>query len=133
MRIKTHTLRTIPMSYSKIAAGVAVEIEEGFYELDVNELITGGRSGFSAYEVDGDSGLDYIPHGCIIFVDSGAMPREGQPVGVLINERVCVKKFSHSRRGLYLISVNDKYKPVEIKSQDAFRILGVVRSHLTVL
>ncbi len=130
MRLNTHSTRTIPMAQTKIAAGIAVEIADEHYPLDVNELITGGRDGFAAYEVTGDSGADEIPHGCMVFVDTTAAPKQGQPIAVLLNGLTCVKKFSNSGRGLYLISANTAYRPVEIKPQDSFRVLGVVKSHL---
>lgn len=130
MRLTTHSTKTIPMSHAKIAAGIAVEIADEHFQLDVAELITGGRDGFGAAEVTGDSGADNIPHGCIVFFDTTAAPKHGDAIAVLVNGKTCVKLFSHSRRGLYLISANTAYQPVEIAPQDSFRILGVVKSHL---
>lgn len=122
----------IPMAMYRISAGYGADAIEGQHLLDINEMITGGREGFVAYEVTGDSMVDRIQPGNIIFVDTWAQPSNGQIVAAFINGLVCVKVFQRSRRGLYLVSSNAAYKPKEIHATDAFHVLGVIRGNLAV-
>lgn len=132
MNIAPQTKHPMPLAMSLIAAGPAVEIGEDYQLLDINALITGGREGFGAYELTGDSADPDIRHGNIIFVEFTAEPRNGQFVAATVNGLTCVKEFQHTQRGLYLISKNKSYPPRHINATDSFEILGVVRGHLAV-
>lgn len=122
--------RTVPIADSFIAAGAAVEIGDAHTLLDVNALITRGRDGFIAFEVTGDSMIDQIRPGNIIFVDTWAEARNGDVIAATVAGLTCVKIFQNTSHGLYLVSANADYKPREITARDNFHILGVVRGHL---
>lgn len=122
--------RTVPIADNFIAAGAAVEIGDSHTLLDVNALITRGRDGFIAFEVTGDSMIDHIRPGNIIFVDTWAEARNGDVVAATVNGLTCVKILQRSTRGLYLVSANADYTPREITARDTFAVLGVVRGHL---
>jgi phage repressor protein C with HTH and peptisase S24 domain len=128
--LATRSQRAIPIADNYIAAGAAVEIGDSHTLLDVNALITRGRDGYIAFEVTGDSMLDHIHPGNIIFVDTWAEANNGDVIAATVNGLTCVKIFQRSTRGLYLVSANTEYKPREITAHDAFAVLGVVRGHL---
>lgn len=131
--IATQSQHPIPMAISLIAAGPAAEMGEDFVHLDINKLITGGREGFAAFELTGDSADPDIRHGNIMFVDTWAQPVNGEMVAVMVNGLTCVKKFEYTPgRSLYLVSRNAKYVPREVLASDDFHVLGVYRGHLAV-
>jgi len=130
MQLHTHSNQKIPMAYSMIAAGPAVEIGEDFQMLDVAELITRGRDGFAAYTLTGFSDAPHMLPGYIVFVDTWSQPQSGDMIAAIINGQTCVKKFEHTNRGLRLVSRNADYNAREITPNDSFHVLGVVRGHL---
>lgn len=132
VRLRTHSKQLIPLALSPIAAGVPLEASEDFGKLDVAELITGGREGFAAWRVTGDSDMPVIQPGYVIFVDTYAAPRNGSMVAAMINGLVCVKRFEHTPSKLRLVSRNEAYAPRDITPRDSFQILGVVKSHLAI-
>jgi SOS-response transcriptional repressor LexA len=130
MNLATHSHRQLPLALSLIAAGNAAEITDDYELLDINSLITNGREGYVAFEVTGDSMVDKIPPGSLVFVDSYAEPQNGSIVAVSVNGRTCIKIFKHSGAGLYLVSTNRDYPAKEVTNSDNFHILGVVKAHL---
>lgn len=132
MQLKTHSRSLTPLASSLISAGSAVEISEDYDLLDVNELITKGREGFVAFEVTGESMVDHIQPGNIVFVDTWAEARSGNIVATVVNGLTNIKIFKASRKGLYLVPANSEYTTQEINQQDSFHILGVVKGHLAV-
>lgn len=129
MILTQHSRQQIPLALSMIAAGPAIEVTEDFNLLDVNELITGGREGYLAFEVTGNS-MPPIEPGYIVFVDSWRQPKNGDVIATEVNGLICIKQFKQERRGLFLVSANREYEPRQITERDRFRILGVVRGHL---
>lgn len=132
MKLSTHSVRQLPLAFSLISAGSAAEVVEDHQFLDVNDLITKGRDGFVAFEVTGDSMVDTIHPGYIVFVDTWAEPKNGDIVASVVNGLTCIKIFRRARGNLYLVPANPEYEPRRITAQDNFWVLGVVRSHLAV-
>lgn len=130
MNLKTHSTRNTPLAYSWISAGAGADIGEDYRLLDINELVTNGREGFAAYEVTGNSMVDHIQPGNLVFVDTWAEPKNGDIIASSVNGDTCVKIFQSGTRGLFLISSNKAYTPREITSNDQFHVLGVIRGHL---
>lgn len=133
--LSPRTRHPLPLAAAPIYAGPATgEAGEELRMLDVNHHITRGREGYLAFTVTGDSMVDRIHPHDIVFVDSWAEPQHGEIVAAVVNGGVCVKIFERpTPRRLYLVSANgEQYPPREITPQDDFRILGVVRGHLTV-
>lgn len=85
-----------------------------------------------AYRVTGDSMLEYIKPGYIVFADTYCAPQHGDVIVSRVNGKNCVKIFERNGNGLYLVSANKSYKPIKIRKSDDFYILGVVRGHLAV-
>lgn len=130
--VAPHSKRKMPLAYSMLAAGEAVEMSDDYQLLDVSELITNGRENVVAYVVTGDSMVEFIRNGNIVFVESGREPQNGDIVASCVNGLYCVKIFQRGTNGLFLVSANKKYLPREVKPTDSFHILGVIKAHLAV-
>jgi DNA polymerase V len=124
--------RKIPLAISLLSAGVAVEVSDDFELLDVNDLICRGRDGFVAFMVTGDSMVDFIHPGYLVFVDTYCEPKNGDIIVAAVDGKNCVKYFQHKGNGLYLVSQNPNYKPVRVCESDDFTVVGVVRGHLAI-
>ena len=125
--------RHIPLAYSLLSAGPAVEIhDDGYALLDLNALVTRGREGCVAFVVTGDSMRSDILPGYIVFIDTNAQPNNGDTVAVNVNGQNCIKIFQHSAQRLYLVPRNNDYPALEIRPSDDLHVLGVVTSHLAV-
>jgi SOS-response transcriptional repressor LexA len=130
MQLRTHSHTQLPLALSPIAAGPAAEIGEDYALLDVNAYITNNRNCFVAYQVTGDSMVDNISAGDLIFVDTEAVPTNGSVVAASLGGLVTVKILKLATNRLYLVSANMRYKPREITHDDDFKVLGVVRYRL---
>jgi SOS-response transcriptional repressor LexA len=124
--------KPIPLAYSLLSAGPAVEIDDGYALLDVNKLISGGREGCVAFVVTGESMREDILPGYIVFVDTNKEARSGDTVVVSINGEICVKILKHEQQRLYLVPKNGSYPVREVQPSDSFHILGVANGHLAV-
>lgn len=123
--------KLIPLAYSLLSAGPAVEMtDDGYALLDVNALITGGREGWLSFIVTGDSMRADILPGYIVFCDSYAEPQNGDTVAVNINGENCIKIFERTERRLRLVPKNGDFPSREVTPDDSLHILGVVRRHL---
>lgn len=128
--LATNSKHKIPLALSLLSAGPAVEIGEDYELLDINALVTRGREGFIAYPVTGDSMIEGIQPGSVVFVDPYAEPRNGSIVAASVNGAICVKTFQIRERKLYLVPQNTKYPSKEIREADNLHILGVVKGNL---
>lgn len=78
-----------------------------------------------ALRVSGDSMEPRFFHNDIIYVKSTQHINNGQ-IGIFYYENEAyLKKFYTENDKIFLVSLNDKYKPIEIKN-DTFKIVGVV-------
>ena len=130
-QVRTHSeLNPIPLAQSLLSAGEAFEISEDYDLLDVNFAITKGRDGFIAFPVTGESMLPHIRNGDIVFVDTWAVPRNGDTVVANVNGQNNIKVFQQTHCELYLVPKNGDYRTRQIKDTDTLYIVGVVRAHL---
>ncbi|WP_459446208.1 XRE family transcriptional regulator [Ligilactobacillus salivarius] len=84
-----------------------------------------------ALRVNGDSMIPLFSDGQIIYVnkiDNLDMVRNEQIVIAELNGDAFVKKivFDNNRKSCKLISLNKEYKPIDVTSDDEFKISGVV-------
>lgn len=132
LRLKTSSARQIPIALSLLSAGRAVEITDDHDLLDLNFAITGGREGFVAFPVTGDSMVDEIRPGHIVFVDTFREAQNGDIVVSCVNGRNNIKKFEKRPTGLYLVPKNRSFQTTQVLESDDFHILGVVRGHMRI-
>lgn len=130
--LNTTSARKMPLALSMLSAGPLVEMSEDHELLDINELITGGRDGFAAYIVTGESMVDEIRPGQMIFVDTWAEPVNKDIVVSCVNGLINVKIFQRRSRNLYLVPKNPTYATQAVKHTDDFHILGVVKGHMRI-
>ncbi len=123
--------RLIPIAVSPLAAGDPIDISDDFDYLDLNEIVTGGREGYMAYRVTGDSMVTQILPGYIVIADSYCEPQHGDVIVARINGLNCVKILDKNR-GLHLVSANKEYTPRRVTKADDFQIIGVVRGHVAI-
>ena len=128
--MKSHSDYPIPLALSLLSAGVGYEVSEDWEPLDINALITGNREGFIAFIVDGTSMVPSIRAGDLVFVDTWAIPKNGDTIVSNVNGQNNVKVFEDGNRGLFLVPKNGDFPERKITERDAFRIVGVVRAHL---
>lgn len=129
-KLATKSKSTLPVALSLLSAGDHLEVSEDYDLLDINEMITKGREGFIAYVVTGDSMVDDIRPGYIVFVDSWAEPRNGDIIVSCVNDRNNVKVFERNHRGLFLVPKNGDHPVRQVRPTDNFHVLGVVKGHL---
>lgn len=133
INVKSHTTGPmIPLALSLLSAGAGYEVSEDFDLLDVNNFITRGRDGFIAFILDGTSMVPTIRPGDMVFVDTWAEPKNGDKIVSSINGLLTVKIFENSGRGLFLVPKNGDFAEREVRPNDNFRIIGVVRAHLAI-
>lgn len=130
MRLNTHSTKQIPLAASMISAGAGLEISEEYDLLDINYLITNGREGFISFTVTGNSMIDSIRPGDIVFVDTWAQPTNGNIVAACVNGLTCIKIYENKPTGLYLVSANKSYEPRRVTARDSLHVYGVVRGSL---
>ncbi len=83
------------------------------------------RADFALY-VRGDSMEPDYYDGDIVFVREQPKVDNGQ-IGIFIYDDVSyIKKYSIQDDGIYLISLNDKYKPIKVDKNTPFRTCGLV-------
>lgn len=125
--MQTTQEKPIPLAYSLLSAGDAIEIDDdGYGQLDINCLITSGRSGWIAYRVTGDSMLTEIKPGSIVFVDTMRQAKDGDIVVCNISGANCIKVLERRASRLFLVPKNDEYPAREIRPYEPFNVLGVV-------
>lgn len=95
--------------------------------LDLNDLVTRGNEGYAAYRVTGDSMVEQILPGYLVFVDTFAVPQPGDTIAAHLNGKTTIKIVQQKTHKLFLIAANKKYPPREIEEKDNFQILGVVK------
>ena len=125
-----YSRKRTPLATSMLSAGPAFEVSDDHQMIDIAELVTNGREGFVAFIVDGDSMVDEIRPGSIVFVDTWAEPRNGDIVATVVNGCNSVKIFQRDTHGLHLVPKNPEHPPRTVQPTDALHILGVVRGSL---
>lgn len=129
-KLMPRSSHTIPLATSLLSAGEAFEVSEDLEPIDLNFMVTGGRDGFLACIVDGPSMLPHIRQGDVVFVDTYAVPNNGDTIVSYVNGRINVKTFECGPRGLFLVPKNGAFQEQQVKPTDSFYVIGVVRSHL---
>jgi repressor LexA len=113
----------------RVAAGSAidaVENHEGFLVVDPS-FLKRSENAF-ALRVKGDSMINAgINDRDLVIVSPGEQAKNGDIVVALINDEATVKKFEMINNKIRLIAENDAYKPIEVKNQDDFKLVGKVK------
>lgn len=81
-----------------------------------------------AVRVNGDSMTPMFENGQIIFVNTEKLDdiHDGQIIIANLNNEAYVKKIDLKNNEIHLVSLNPKYEPIEVTSDDVFKIDGIV-------
>jgi len=119
---------TIPVYLAKAAAGIPLPIiAEGYDLIDKDGSVPAGAD--FGIVLSGDSMEPEYPDGCTVWVKSQPVLENGD-IGVFIidGEATC-KKYCIKDGKCYLVSLNEKYSPIELKEESDIRIAGKVIGH----
>ena len=119
--------RGIPI-LGRVAAGQPILAEECYDgRLEPAELF-GDPSGLFALRVRGDSMVDAgIFEGDYVVVRHQERATAGEMIVALLGDEATVKYYRRVRDQVELIPANPKYKPIAVREDSEFRILGIVR------
>jgi len=113
----------------RVAAGLpinAVENHEGSLVVDPS-FLKKSENAF-ALRVKGDSMINAgINDRDLVIVSPNEQAKNGDIIVALINDEATVKKFEIINNKIRLIAENNAYQPIEVKSQDDFKVVGKVK------
>jgi len=113
----------------RVAAGLpinAVENLEGSLVVDPSFLKKSADA--FALRVKGDSMINAgINDKDLVIVSPNEQAKNGDIIVALINDEATVKKFEIINNKIRLIAENNAYQPIEVKSQDDFKVVGKVK------
>lgn len=111
----------------RIAAGQPIlAVEEAEESLDLEPAFFGaGR--FFALKVRGDSMVgDHIQEGDMVILRAQEQAQPGQVVAVIMEDEVTLKHFHPAAGGVELRPSNPDLEPIQVRSGEPLRILGVM-------
>ena len=113
----------------RVAAGIpinAVENLEGSLVVDPS-FLKKSENAF-ALRVKGDSMINAgINDKDLVIVSPSEQARNGDIIVAMLNDEATVKKFEFINNKIRLIAENNAYTPIEVKSQDDFKVIGKVK------
>jgi len=120
-------IRKIDIYQNAVSAGTGNFITDGpKATIEVNdEDIIPDAATFGVL-ISGDSMMPYYEHGQIAWVHQQETLENGDIGIFLLNGESYIKKLKTSKDGTYLISLNDKYPPREVKPEHSFYVFGKV-------
>lgn len=118
----------LPFYQDAISAGLPTQASDSIDEtLDLNELLIRKPEATFFLRVSGSSMIKAgIFDNDILIVDRSIQPSHGKIVIAAVNGELTVKRLSLESQQVRLIAENDNYQPIEITSDTAFHIFGVV-------
>lgn len=113
----------------RVAAGLpinAVENLEGSLVVDP-AFLKRAEDAF-ALRIRGDSMINVgINDGDLVIVSPNEQARNGDIVVAMLNDEATVKRFELIDKKIKLIAENSAYTPIDIKSEDDFKLIGKVK------
>jgi repressor LexA len=113
----------------RVAAGLpinAIENLEGSLIVDPS-FIKKAEEAF-ALRIRGDSMINAgINDGDLVIVSPNEQARNGDIVVAMLNDEATVKRFELVDKKIKLVAENSAYVPIEIKSEDDFKLIGKVK------
>ncbi len=118
----------LPLMGEKVIAGFPSSIygnKEA--KLDLNEYVVKNPAATFFVKVSGDSMKNAgIFSGDLLVVDKSLKPVNDSIVIAEVNGELTVKKLRITNKKVYLLSENNKYKPILVNSEEGLSIWGVV-------
>ncbi len=112
----------------RVAAGQPILAEENLSgTLELDDMF-GETSNLFALQVRGDSMIDAgILEGDYVVVRKQEDARAGEIIVALLEDEATVKYYQPRRGHIELVAANERYEPIVVGKDVAFRILGTVR------
>jgi repressor LexA len=113
----------------RVAAGIpidAIENHEGSLVVDPS-FLKRSQNAF-ALRVKGDSMINAgINDKDLVIVSPNEQAKNGDIVVAMLNDEATVKTFEYINNKIRLIAENNAYSPIEVKSEDDFKLIGKVK------
>lgn len=127
LREQNNTIVRMPRTQIKllgaVSAGTGEELQDDTTEVDY----TGTVPEYDyALQVNGDSMEPLFTDQQIIFVKRAEEAFNGQIVIAYVDGKAYVKKYHCTEYNCELVSLNSKYKPIDVSGNENFKIKGVV-------
>ena len=121
-------LRHFPLYQCAVAAGFPSPAEDEVDErLDLNEFLIKHPAATFFVRAAGSSMINAgIHHNDLLIVDRSLEPVPGKIVIAVINGELTVKRLHKAGGRVQLLAENEAYAPIDITSEQDFRIWGVV-------
>ena len=113
----------------RVAAGLPITAFENMEgSLIVDPAFLKRAEDAFALRIRGDSMINAgINDGDLVIVSPNEQSRNGDIVVAMLNDEATVKRFELKDKKIKLIAENNAYLPIEIKSEDDFKIVGKVK------
>lgn len=118
----------LPFYQDAISAGLPSQTSDSVEEtLDLNDLLIRRPEATFFLRVTGSSMIKAgIFHNDILIVDRSIQASHGRIVIASVNGELTVKRLSLESHKVQLVAENDNYQPIDITSDTALHIFGVV-------
>lgn len=115
--------RIMPIALMPTSAGTGNFLEdENFEEQEIYEDVP-KNADFGVY-LDGDSMEPRFQNEELIWIEKTDYLENGEFGLFFLDGMTYFKKFSINKLGTYLVSLNAKYKPIQVKENSTFKIFG---------
>lgn len=125
-KIKPRAETSVLVALASASCGAPQEIGTELERIDLNEFVTGGKSGVYLIRAVGDSMEAEIRRGDLMVVNRNLPAEAGDAIVAFVNGSISVKIYKPNRNGLMLVPKNAKYKSQTVTPRDDFEIFGVV-------
>lgn len=119
------TPRKLPFYDIPVSAGTGNFLDgESFTEVEVSSDVS--LKAEYGLRITGDSMEPRFVNGQIVWIQPASELHNGEIGIFFLDGNAYIKKFDHSKKGTYLVSLNTKYAPIELTENSNFKILGRV-------
>lgn len=118
----------LPLFLESVSAGFPSPADDYLErKLDLNEHLIKNPSSTFFVRVKGDSMINAGIHsGDMLIVDRALNAKHNSIVIAVIDGELTVKRLAYQKNKLFLLAENNNYQPIEITSEMAFEVWGVV-------
>lgn len=103
-------------------------------KFDLNSVLIKNPDSTFLIKVVGNSMIKAgINSGDILVVDRNFKSKSGSIIVAALNDELLVKRFIKIENGVELVSENDDFPDISVKSSDKFEVWGVVKSIIKIL
>ena len=120
-----HTLRLLPVYLQPASAGTGQWLDDDASELTEVDDSVPSKAEFGV-RIAGDSMEPRFINGQTVWAKATQDANNGDIILCTLNDQGYCKKLHKDENGITLISLNRNYAPISVKTEDEFRIAGIV-------